>query len=1292
MDKNLKHRFEYGELQDKHSLFSRNGDNNSMQGENKEHPDTSRNSSYERSSTVVCDSHPLRCQENIKNEKVFVEHYSDTDHEKQDSDGSEETNSSKKISSLGAVYKFSWEIFQEPSYIDVISEQLIQNFKDDESEEGLRRKVIAEARKFFLESPEAKNIAYQNLVKELNNISRHYPTDVPKEHFYYDQELVDKCHKSVLVSKLSDKYSNIVRFLKNASVAIDEALAVHQSQNEEEKRRQHKLLVLALLGQTCVSSSVYRAGGSANPAQFMYKRIHLIGDSQVHSLYCPAAWEGIPIVRPHFHCKDDLSLFTLMEVMKDLIPKVSVKAKMLVVCTVGLRDVVRSIDTLGVFVTLENTITDMKKIREDFKKHYGVEHDLLFADILPLDVCKLLELHKKSLFVNETEELLYQCNETTLRLVKFAYLLRQNMRTEDLSRIRHLPAWDVFVNSVNLVYENFRVKLPSLSEGFEPDMKNFQTIARRVSYFHQAYCKLSEPPNYNTTQRRIFFVCNEKYSAMDKYWPKKKIDEKPTFIFLEQVSSSTILMSLKPHLPVPKDSILVVWFDISELFRPFAVSNCTCKSASLCLDLPHFLKPAHIYDKLILKRKLLEQQCGSPNVILTTLCPINYPDYLKSQFSDHGDVCQTFEAPSHCFLEKINKYLLSVVDSVNLRIVQSNRMRGLPAWDLCHVLYKREQDGSLAFMPPVSPCDRSPARPQTAAKIMMCLSQCGQKTVENLNWLDFCKSYRPIPRKDNSTLKNKFKRTHRAGVRARFDSFVRAQSEFISKACSKSPVRAISLNRSPVRHLKAQVSPQQPTSLITGGDTPAIHRRDSIDSPSSQFNPPPAPHYQEPVSQQDPPAVHANSTKDDLKSQPMSTTSKPSSIQGDPPSSDAQSRDHKPHSGISEGVRGVSQIDVSSPLTLPPLIDDIAAIAPREATDKPVFSRGLQATESADEPHKKRLCLGLTFNKDSKDSLEQSSNQVQVSPPPTTSTSSNGSDFFKPDQKVLENLVASLRAAHEIEVSKLRENPKNHNKYEQQRKEFFEQALKIHDDRQCSLSMDSIERVWLEYWKLKLEASFAKTWEKRVAHLINMISKEKPLGPDTMETLSRLTRVEEPSENTAKTETFTVFETNLLNKFRKRKRAVSNTEVPKEVEKGSGVVLGKKMLAQVQKNWRSIGCKASQIMLNNALVKLDGFITSSKISVLDLEEYNKLRCNIGSFKTFLQKKEGNPFDLDFKSLSQITKSFTQAETAEYVEDVLRLQGIENPAKEDIDVTCDALNAQVSQKKLCDFVNGPVIYW
>lgn len=288
---------------------------------------------------------------------------------------------------------------------------------------------------------------------------------------------------------------------------------------------------------------------------------------------------------------------------------------------------------------------------------------------------------------------------------------------------------------------------------------------------------------------------------------------------------------------------------------------------------------------------------------------------------------------------------------------------------------------------------------------------------------------------------------------------------------------------------------------------------------------------------------------------------------------------------------------------------------------------------------------------------------------------------------MLETIITSLRVAHETEVAVLRKHPESHSKYAQQHAEFVEQALDDYRENSDIPDMKSIERVWELCWKGQLEKSFAKTWEKRVNHLLTMIGKGKELPLAVRVELGNLTKlepVEEPS-----TETLSRLETNLLNKFKKVK---SGSALSKEaLERSSGVILGERMLGQVQKGWKSIGCKKSQAMLDNALQKITEFMSQKSVVGAERSLYINLSNKLNSFKDFLIIKQDNPYDLEYKSIAEITQSFSTSEMAEYVAGVIQNKGVQNAAPDDIAVICMAISAQQNKSSFSTgFVKGNTI--
>lgn len=240
-------------------------------------------------------------------------------------------------------------------------------------------------------------------------------------------------------------------------------------------------------------------------------------------------------------------------------------------------------------------------------------------------------------------------------------------------------------------------------------------------------------------------------------------------------------------------------------------------------------------------------------------------------------------------------------------------------------------------------------------------------------------------------------------------------------------------------------------------------------------------------------------------------------------------------------------------------------------------------------------------------------------------------------------------------------------------------------------NLKSIERVWEVHWKMQLEKSFLMTWQKRVDHLYSMISKEKVLSLETRAFLTGLTKCDKPKDIPF-VDKFSVSETELLNKFKKKK---SSSAMSKDaLERRSSVILGERMLGQVQKSWKTIGCKKSQNMLENALSKIKDFMKDPAVKGLERVQYENLADKLRSFKSYLLSKEDNPFDLDYNSISEITTSFNYAELLEYIQGVIQTKGILDTNIEDIKSVCQRI--QHLQKLKYDknnkkkFVRGDIL--
>ena len=474
-----------------------------------------------------------------------------------------------------------------------------------------------------------------------------------------------------------------------------------------------------------------------NTLQCMYKKIHLLGDSRLRGVFSKE-FKGDQ--KPYVYVKDTVSLFTLREFLGEVFPpEKKLKGKNLIICSVGIRDVVRTIDEWGIYRTLENTIQEMKSIKKFFHEKRGSEHDFIFTDVLPVDLNSLLARSDEANSLSE-EGSAAKMNQTTIKLIKFTYLLSKNMMVENLSRIRHLPTWEIFGTSLKYELKEGRITIPALGDGVNPDFAQYPLIHQRISNLCCAYNVLKDPPSYKKEKCTVHFICNEKYSAMQTYWPKMALDEKPEFLFLDSISSFSLVDQLKSNLQVKENSAVVIWFDILELFNYSIITDCT-NHAPIKLVSPKILTCREFFDHLVDVRREIQEACGTSNVMFATLCPLDYKALLKLEISLHAKLQHQLQLLPDEVLTKLNTCLLEVTDLINMYIIQSNRVRGLPTWDLCSALYSRnEKTGSLTFTPHISPCNPGPVSPQTIAKIMMTVRNMTTDTIDALNWLNYIKN------------------------------------------------------------------------------------------------------------------------------------------------------------------------------------------------------------------------------------------------------------------------------------------------------------------------------------------------------------------------------------------------------------------------------------------------------------------------------------------------------------------------------------------------------------------------
>ena len=280
----------------------------------------------------------------------------------------------------------------------------------------------------------------------------------------------------------------------------------------------------------------------------------------------------------------------------------------------------------------------------------------------------------------------------------------------------------------------------------------------------------------------------------------------------------------------------------------------------------------------------------------------------------------------------------------------------------------------------------------------------------------------------------------------------------------------------------------------------------------------------------------------------------------------------------------------------------------------------------------------------------------------------------------VESVIAGLLTAHETEMQEIRVDPEKHPNYSQQQAEFMEQAVKTCMESGEEPDVEAIGKMWQVYWKMQLEQSSIKIWEKRVNNLTQMLNESYDLSDEDKLKLSSLAEKVPSNTGACDPNKLSSSETSLLNRL-KKKKTPGNSLLPREArDRNSGVILGEKMLSQVRKGWQNIGIRSSQKMLDSALSKLRVFMNSPDVQITDKVQYVDLIQKINSFKEYLVAKEANPYGLDFKSIAEITKTLSDAELAEYVIGVLKGKHINAPASEDVALICEAVKARQKKPK------------
>lgn len=164
----------------------------------------------------------------------------------------------RNVPSLPSMYQFSWNVFTEPSYVDniVTTHEICSNQMQCKEENGGEKTTLSNN---YADEPisETSLKATVNTLSEMlkKDESNHDNSAPVSEGYYTVQELINSKCCNTKRNPYNLTYSELMDLLTTAAEQIEEARHSEYSLEAQDRARQHKLLLVALLGQAAPSST-----------------------------------------------------------------------------------------------------------------------------------------------------------------------------------------------------------------------------------------------------------------------------------------------------------------------------------------------------------------------------------------------------------------------------------------------------------------------------------------------------------------------------------------------------------------------------------------------------------------------------------------------------------------------------------------------------------------------------------------------------------------------------------------------------------------------------------------------------------------------------------------------------------------------------------------------------------------------------------------------------------------------------------------------------------------------------
>ena len=468
-----------------------------------------------------------------------------------------------------------------------------------------------------------------------------------------------------------------------------------------------------------------------------YSNVILVGDCRIRNLMFSLS--GGNNTNPMVWCQDYLTFSELVPFFTEqILSEISnTSKKVLIICSLGIIDILKlmSKDDLSIFDIVEDIVRQMKTSRLFLKSKLS-DCDIVFTNVLPLDVKALLKYHKKKIGSSA------MINTLNAKIMKIIYLLEKNMITENLSRIDDLPAWNIFFSMeytdslLNNLKQGNSLHYSNYSKGIYLNEKTLKIIASKVSFLCNEYNKkdLITLEDKKAPFENIYIFSCYNIENVDYSW-SSKINCSSMIKYISELSLENAWEHVSESGIEKENSLVIIQLGLKDFINTSNNSQCKDHEALKDIEIRECLSDKGFVSSFLSKmkdqRKKIMRLKNVSNVIFTTIFNVDIDLYQTHLLEEHKQ-----QVEHDIMRKKIESNIFkSVLNQINGGIIQNCRSKGFPAWDFVFYLSKRV-NGTYVVQIPSSFIKETPLTKNVSENLSKIFTELSVQTKLTMNFVN----------------------------------------------------------------------------------------------------------------------------------------------------------------------------------------------------------------------------------------------------------------------------------------------------------------------------------------------------------------------------------------------------------------------------------------------------------------------------------------------------------------------------------------------------------------------------